>query len=154
MHEILNYLTWLNEIVKPYRDLIDVVSASVIAVFTIVLARVGWKQTKITRILQRAYLDAKFGGIKNNRAGELVGYVIFRNVGHLPAQKLSSLVILSTGGRDWKPPKTNRKDLGGKSVIPDRRGVANGQHRHFPPSDGRERIISLRLGPRHLQGWL
>jgi hypothetical protein len=70
MHEILNYLTWLNEIVKPYRELIDVVSASVIAVFTIVLARVGWKQTKITRILQRAYLDAKFGGIKNNRAGK------------------------------------------------------------------------------------
>jgi hypothetical protein len=70
------------------------------------------------RILQRAYLNVKFGGIQNNSAGQLIGHVTFQNVGHLPARKLHWLVKLSRGGGDWQPPKIKNKELARESVIP------------------------------------
>jgi hypothetical protein len=47
----------------------------VIAEFTVVLARVAWNQTRDARILQRAYLNVKFGDIQSDSGGELVGHV-------------------------------------------------------------------------------
>src|SRR6266568_7038992 len=82
---ILNYWNWFADLVNPYHDVINTI---VIAAFAVVLARVAWKQTRDARILQRAYLNVKFGGIQSNSAGELVGHVTFQNVGHLPARKL------------------------------------------------------------------
>ena len=116
---ILGYWDWfVVTLIRPYRDEITAGSTFIIALFTIILARVAWKQTRDTRVLQRAYLDVKFGGIRNNNAGELLGHVIFVNVGHLPAQKFSWLVKLSTAGEDWRPPKIKNKELVGKSIIP------------------------------------
>ncbi|MFY9900274.1 MAG: hypothetical protein WAK67_21130, partial [Xanthobacteraceae bacterium] len=54
-----------------HHDVINTISTIVIAAFAVVLARVAWKQTRDARILQRAYLNVKFGGIQSNSAGEL-----------------------------------------------------------------------------------
>jgi hypothetical protein len=97
---ILNYWNWFADLVNPYHDVINTISAIVIAAFTMVLARVARKQTRDARILQRAYLNVKFGGIQSNSAGELVGHVTFQNVGHLLARKLYWLVKLSRGGSE------------------------------------------------------
>ena len=72
---ILNYWNWFADLVNPYHDVINTISTIVIAAFAVVLARVAWKQTRDARILQRAYLNVKFGGIQSNSAGELVGHV-------------------------------------------------------------------------------
>ncbi|MGB8039227.1 MAG: hypothetical protein WCF39_14245, partial [Pseudolabrys sp.] len=106
----------LAEAIRPYHEIITALSTGIIAVLTVVLAYVAWRQTRDARILQRAYLDVKFGGIKNNTDGDLVGHVIFQNVGHLPAQEFYWLVRLDSGGSGWSPPKI--KILQGESVIP------------------------------------
>jgi hypothetical protein len=115
---ILNYWNWFADLVNPYHDVINTISTIVIAAFAVVLARVAWKQTRDARILQRAYLNVKFGGIQSSSAGELVGHVTFQNVGHLPARKLYWLVKLNRGGSDWRPPKIKSKELAGENVIP------------------------------------
>ena len=114
---ILNYWNWFADLVNPYHDVINTISTIVIAAFAVVLARVAWKQTRDARILQRAYLNVKFGGIQSSSAGELVGHVTFQNVGHLPARKLYWLVKLNRGGSDWRPPKIKSKELVGENVI-------------------------------------
>jgi len=116
---ILSYWnSFFTDLIRPYRDDITAISMLIVAVFTVVLARVAWKQTRDARILQRAYLDAGFGGVRDTAAGELVGRVDFKNVGHLPAQKLRWLVRLNNGGPNWRPPKIKNKDLIGYTVIP------------------------------------
>jgi hypothetical protein len=115
---ILNYWNWFADLVSPYHDVINMISTIVIAAFTVVLARVARKQTRDARILQRAYLNVKFGGIQNNSSGQLVGHVTFQNVGHLPARKLHWLVKLNRGGSDWRPPKIKNGELARESVIP------------------------------------
>jgi hypothetical protein len=118
MQEIaLNYWKWFVAIANPYHDAINTISTFIIAIFTIVLARVAWKQTRDARILQRAYLDVKFDGIRTNPAGLLMGHVIFKNVGHLPAQKMCWQVTLETDGRNWRPPKIKNSELMGKGVV-------------------------------------
>jgi hypothetical protein len=59
-----------------------------------------------------------FGGIRDNTEGELVGYVTFKNVGHLPARKFCWVVKLDGGSIDWKPPKIKNRETHGESVIP------------------------------------
>ncbi len=115
---ILNYWNWFAGLVNPYHDLINTMSTIIIAAFTVVLAYVAWKQTRDARILQRAYLDVKFGGIQDNPAGQLVGHVTFKNVGRLPARKFNWLVKLNSGGSNWRPPKIKSKELAGECVIP------------------------------------
>jgi hypothetical protein len=106
------------DFIRPYRDDITAISTLIVAIFTVVLARVAWKQIRDARILQRAYLDVGFGGIRDSTAGELVGHVDFKNVGHLPAQKLHWLVRLDSGDSHWRSPKIRNKYLTGESVIP------------------------------------
>jgi hypothetical protein len=106
------------DLVRPYRDDITAISTLVIAIFAVVLARVAWKQTQDARILHRAYLDVKFGGVGDVSTGELVGRVDLKNIGHLPVQKLRWLVRLDSGGSNWRPPKIRNRDLAGESVIP------------------------------------
>jgi hypothetical protein len=92
MNEILSYWNWIADSVKPYHEVITAIATVVVAAFTLVLARVAWKQNRDARIIQRAYLDVKFGGVRNNTDGNLVGHVTFKNVGHLPAQKFCCVV--------------------------------------------------------------
>jgi hypothetical protein len=115
---ILSYWnSFFTDLIRPYRDDITAISTLIVAIFAVVLARVAWKQSRDARILQRA-LDVRFGGVRGIPTGELVGRVDFKNVGHLPAQKLRWLVRLDSGGLRWRPPKIKNKDLMGESVIP------------------------------------
>ena len=120
MREVI--LSWWNsfftDLIRPYRDDITAISTLIVAIFAVVLARVAWKQSRDARILQRAYLDVRFGGVRGIPTGELVGRVDFKNVGHLPAQKLRWLIRFDSGGLRWRPPKIKNKDLAGESVIP------------------------------------
>ncbi len=116
MHQLLAYWDLFADKVKPHHEVISAISTSIIAVLTIVLAYVAWRQIRDARILQRAYLDVKFGGITTNSAGELLGHVTFKNAGHLPAQNFCWRVNLDSGGMGWTPPKI--KVMEGVSVIP------------------------------------
>jgi hypothetical protein len=69
---ILNYWNWFADLVNPYHDVINTISTIVSAAFTVVLARVALKQTRDARILQRAYLNVKFGGIQSDSDAVLV----------------------------------------------------------------------------------
>jgi hypothetical protein len=68
------------------------VATAVVAVFTVVLACVGRRQIADTRILQRAYLSVEPRGIEWSTNGFLVGQVVFKNVGKLPATAFVSVV--------------------------------------------------------------
>jgi len=115
---ILSYWNWFADLTNQYHDVINTISTIVIAAFTVVLALVARRQIRDARILQRAYLNLKFGGIENNSAGQLIGHVTFQNVGHLPARKLHWLVKMDRGGSDWRPRKIKNKELARESVIP------------------------------------
>jgi hypothetical protein len=92
---ILNYWNSFADLLRPYHDVINTISTFIVVVFTVVLARVAWKQNRDSKILQRDYLNVEFDGIRNNLGGELLGHVTFVNVGHLPAKEFSWLVNLS-----------------------------------------------------------
>jgi hypothetical protein len=116
MHQILAYWDLFVDKVKPHHEVITALSTGIIAVLTIVLAYVAWRQVRDARVLQRAYVAVTFNGIKTNSAGQLVGHVIFKNAGHMPAQKFCWRVHLDGSGSGWKPPKI--KIMEGVSVIP------------------------------------
>ena len=71
---ILSYWnSFFTDLIRPYRDDITGISTLVVAIFAVILARIAWKQNRDTRILQRAYLDVRFGGVRDTTTGELVG---------------------------------------------------------------------------------
>jgi hypothetical protein len=87
-------------------------ATGVIAWFTVVLAGVGKRQIADTRILQRAYLSAEPKGIEWSADGCLVGEVIFKNVGKLPATEFVSVVKkIAIEKADWKTPILTDADL-------------------------------------------
>jgi hypothetical protein len=90
-------------------DWITAVSTGIIALLTIILAWVAYRQRAETKIVQRAYLNVKPEGIVTNTQGELLGHVAFKNVGKLPATEFKYVfmdVMVSHG--DWKIPTTTR----------------------------------------------
>ena len=58
VQELLGYWNWFVEGLKPYHEVITAISTAVLAVFTIILARIARRQIKDSRVLQRAYIDA------------------------------------------------------------------------------------------------
>jgi hypothetical protein len=87
-------------------DWITAVSTGIIALLTIILAWVAYRQRAETKIVQRAYLNVKPEGIVTNTQGELLGHVAFKNVGKLPATEFKYVfmdVMVSHG--DWKTPR-------------------------------------------------
>lgn len=90
--------------IKPYHDEITAVSTFVIGVFTVILAYVAWRQTKDTKILQRAYLSVRSVGIHMMRnRNEAVAHIEICNAGNLPATKVKWFIkhTLCNKG-DWK----------------------------------------------------
>ena len=77
-----------------------VLAASTIGLGVVSVAGI-WRQSKETRILQRAYLSANIGGISpfrtiEEREGHLVvAHVDITNVGHLPARRVSCCVKIA-----------------------------------------------------------
>lgn len=110
--------TWIGSIIHTHREEILAVATVFIAFYTIVLAYIGRRQNKISKIIQRAYVSADMDGINDTTEGNLVGQVIFKNVGHLPANKLSWLVKISSGDEQFMPPKIKNRELEGVGVLP------------------------------------
>src|SRR5262245_55567689 len=78
---ILPLLHYLGPLQVTTTDWITAVATAVDAVFTIVLAFVGYQQVADARILQRAYLSVQPQGIQWLGLQQLfIGQVIFKNV--------------------------------------------------------------------------
>jgi hypothetical protein len=92
----------------------------VLVILTGVLAGVGWIQTKQTRILQRAYVGVEPDGIRTSSHGDLIGHVVFRNVGHLPAKSLSWALLPIQPSNDpaWRLPVIPPGLFEGNNVVP------------------------------------
>jgi hypothetical protein len=113
--DLIQIIEW----VQRYNAAITAVAAIALSFVALFLAWVGWQQAKLTRILQRAYVSAEARGIWSDMHDHLLAYVIFRNVGNLPASKLSWVIepVEVTSKRDWQPPAT-RSVLVGLSILP------------------------------------
>ena len=94
------------------------VATAIIALYTIILACVGRRQNKDSRIVRRAYVVVDMDGVRDITKGNLVGHVIFRNAGHLPAGKFSWFVKISSGNERFTPPKIKNRLLEGVGVLP------------------------------------
>jgi hypothetical protein len=93
------------------------------------LVGVGWQQIHDARVLQRAYVSALPGGISTTTRGELLAHVEFKNVGHLPASQLKSLLkFTASDDGDWSPPHVDDKDLRPAGVLPIGISVTTGSH--------------------------
>ena len=91
----------------------------VIAAFTVTLACVGRQQMRDARAIQRAFVSVNANGIDTNTFGDLLGHVIFENVGGVAAKNvLWRININSSTTADWKPPKLTTADLDGVAVLP------------------------------------
>jgi hypothetical protein len=77
------------------------------------------RQERDTEILQRAYIAAELGGIRNMTDGQLVGHVLFHNVGHLPATNLRDVVKkIEVQDGAWRPPTIPDTELEDHGVLP------------------------------------
>ncbi|MHB1104128.1 MAG: hypothetical protein ACYC0C_15415 [Devosia sp.] len=80
----------------------------------------GRRRSRDTEITQRAYLSVEPEGINPFRSSppSVVGHVAVRNVGHLPARNVATLVQLElTTDRHFRPGPVNRGDAEGSRVI-------------------------------------
>jgi hypothetical protein len=93
------------------------------------LVWVGWRQIRDARVLQRAYVSALPGGISTTTRGELLAHVEFKNVGHLPASQLKSLLkFTASDDGDWSPQPLDDKDLRPAGVLPIGISVTTGSY--------------------------
>src|SRR4029453_3842034 len=95
--------------VAIFTDLLVVVAGG--------LVWVAWRQLNdarvlYARVLQRAYVIALPGGVFTTTPGELLAHVEFKNVGHLPASQVKSVLKFGpSDDGDWSPPTVADKDL-------------------------------------------
>jgi hypothetical protein len=93
------------------------------------LVWVAWRQLHDARVLQRAYVGALPGGISTTTRGELLAYVEFKNVGHLPASQIKSrLELTANDNGDWSPQPVDDKDLRPAGFFPIGVSVTTGSH--------------------------
>jgi hypothetical protein len=94
-----------------------------------ILVWVAWRQLQDARVLQRAYVSAAPGGISTTTHGELLAHVEFKNVGHLPASQVKSLLkFTASDDGEWSPPPVDDKDLRPAGVLPIGISVTTGSH--------------------------
>jgi hypothetical protein len=105
-----------------------------LVVVTTGLVWVAYRQLQDARVLQRAYVSAAPGGISTTTRGELVAHVEFKNVGHLPASHVKSLLkFIASDDGDWSPPAVNDQDLRPAGGLPIGISVTTGTHGIGPP---------------------
>jgi hypothetical protein len=105
------------------------VFAGLLVLVTAGLVLVGRRQIQDARVLQRAYVSALPGGISTTTRGELLAHVEFKNVGHLPASQIKSLLKFTpSDDGDWSPPPVDDKDLRPAGVLPIGISVTTGSH--------------------------
>ena len=114
--------------------MLSAVFAGLLVLVTGGLVLVGRRQIQDARVLQRAYVSALPGGISTTTRGELLAHVEFKNVGHLPASQVKSLLkFIASDDGDWSPPHVDDKDLRPAGVLPIGISVTTGSHGIGPP---------------------
>lgn len=69
-------------------------------------------QAQDTRVLQRAYISTEGNDVEQIGTGDLVGYVLIRNVGKLPATNIRwSIDMTANSDPDWRPPAVDESKL-------------------------------------------
>ncbi len=107
-------------------------------------ARDSARQSRETEITQRAYLSVEPAGINpfKKTPPSVIGHIIVRNVGHLPARKVSIFVQLSLSeDRHFVPPVVERSQAEGSRAIHSTAQVRQG-------SETTEPISNLKARPR------
>jgi hypothetical protein len=115
---VISVVAWLGNFIRTHREEILAVATAIIALYTIILAWVVRRQNKDSRIIRRAYVIADMDGVRDTSRGNLVGHIIFRNAGHLPASKFSWFVKISSGNERFTPAKIRNKRLERVGVLP------------------------------------
>src|SRR5690242_11901793 len=105
--------------VRPYRDEILAVATIFLAIFTMILSWVAYRQNKITRIVERAYVNVSPLGIETFRTKDnVIALISIKNSGRLPARKISWVIY-----RDWSTERRRtdfpirRADFVGDNII-------------------------------------
>jgi hypothetical protein len=96
----------VTEWVTLASTIVTAIAGGVVALFTIVLARVGNQQIADTRILQRAYVSVEPQGIEwLGLEKAFIGHIVFKNVGKLPATEFVSVVMkIEIQNAEWGTP--------------------------------------------------
>jgi hypothetical protein len=115
---VISVAAWLGNFIRTHREEILATATAIIALYTIILAWVVRRQNKDSRIIRRAYVIADMDGVRDTSRGNLVGHIIFRNAGHLPAGKFSWFVKISGGNERFTPPKIRNKRLERVGILP------------------------------------
>ena len=105
---LLHYFGTSNatEWVTLASTIVTAIAGGVVALFTIVLARVGNQQIADTRILQRAYVSVEPQGVEwLGLEKAFIGHIVFKNVGKLPATEFVSVVMkIEVQNAEWGTP--------------------------------------------------
>ena len=99
-------------VIYEYREAVAAIGTVFIALFTCTLWVVAYWARRDTKILQRAYLGVKPGGIHHMRDKSIIAYVTFVNSGNLPARNVRNEVKIK-----WFDDDGNRSDFGNIQIT-------------------------------------
>jgi hypothetical protein len=118
---------FVETVIKPYHEIITAVATAILAVYTIILARIARRQNRDARIVQRAYVRVGPGDIRTNSGGEYVGHVLIENVGQLPATKFTwRFETIHVADGDWQTPLLKKLKFRYGNVLPIRMQIVRG----------------------------
>jgi len=81
------------QVIKVNSNAVVAICTLLIAIYTVILARISRRQVRDARVHNRAYVGVALAGIDVWRSGDqLVGHVLIQNAGNLPAQRLQWVV--------------------------------------------------------------
>jgi hypothetical protein len=93
---IYDSIKWLLAAIHQYRDEIGAAGTVIIALYTIILARIQNRQVRDSRTLNRAYIAVEPAGIVLWSDGsKLVGHFIIKNAGNLPASEVEWVAAIA-----------------------------------------------------------
>jgi hypothetical protein len=82
-----------------------------------VTREIGERQSLDTRVLQRAYISTKGNDVRQIE-NDLVGHVLIRNVGRLPATNIRwTIDMTASNDGDWRPPAIHEGTLQPAGVL-------------------------------------
>ena len=140
---------FVETVIKPYHEIITAVATAVLAVYTIILARIARRQNRDARIVQRAYVRVGPGDIRTNSGGEYVGHVLIENVGQLPATKFTwRFETIHVADGDWQTPLLKRSRFRYGNVLPIRLQIVRGSK-----GISRQPIDACLAKPKFLYVW-
>jgi hypothetical protein len=121
---LLGYLPTPEKPIDAFSLVVTALATAVVAWWTVTLGQVGRQQVEDTRILQRAYLSANIAGVSPFRTIEerkghiVVAHVDIKNVGHLPARRVScSIKIMQSENGALADFPINEQDFFGSYVL-------------------------------------